>query len=103
MIELVAQVVLHLLPPVDLQGRRQRPLPLPARLRDLGQRAEEEPEGRGERGQQREQGLRAGRRKRAQSEISGKGRGCVSGALSIPHWENGNHADHFLLPEFQQN
>ena len=62
MVELVSQVVLQLLPPVVLPKRRsrrpgQRPLPLPARLRDLRQRAEEEPEGRGERGQQREQGL----------------------------------------------
>ena len=61
MIELVAQVVLELLPPVVLPERGfvipgQRPLPLPA-LRDLRQRPEEEPEGRGESGQQREQSL----------------------------------------------
>ena len=61
MIELVAQVVLELLPPVVLPERgfvipSQRPLPLPA-LRDLRQRPEEEPEGRGKRGEQREQSL----------------------------------------------
>ena len=63
MVELVPQLVLQLLPPVLFpKGRirlagRQRPLPLPLALRDLGERAEEEAEGRGERGQQREQGL----------------------------------------------
>ena len=61
MIELVAQVVLELLPPVVLPERGfvipgQRALPLPA-LRDLRQRPEEEPEGRGKRGEQREQSL----------------------------------------------
>ena len=88
MIELVAQVVLHLLPPVDLQGRPQRPLPLPARLRDLGQRAEEEPKSRGERGQQREQGLRAAggalRARSVSAEWEGGERGCVSSAPSPP-------------------
>ena len=62
MIELVAQVVLELLPPVVLPERGfvipgQRPLPLPALLRDLRQRPEEEAEGRGKCGEQREQSL----------------------------------------------
>ena len=75
MIELVPQVVLQLLPPAVLPKRwsispRQRPLPLPARLRDLRQRAEEEAEGRGERGQQREQGL-DGAHARVSEEING--------------------------------
>ena len=60
--ELVPQVVLEILPPAVLPERRggragQRALPLPPLLRDLGEGAEEEAEGRGKGGEQGEQGL----------------------------------------------
>ena len=84
--ELVPQVVLQLLPPAVLperggRGPGQRALPLPPRLRDLGEGAEEPAKGRGKGGEQGEQGLcgsdatailrsKAGRKRQTHSTFS---------------------------------